>query len=315
MAEPGCDVRALVLNYRGAEMTAQVVCDLLAMDDVRVSVVVLDNGSGPAEAAALARRLDALDAGAHELTLVPSEENVGFAAAMSDGVRAAAAAGYEHVLVCNNDLRLPPGSVRPLLDVLRNDPSVAAVGPTILDAEGAVWAEGGEVGFTRNALRLRRHGRPPTGADAGPEEVDFLTGAFLVLRVDAALACGVFPDDYFMYWEDVALSYALRRAGHRVVWVPWVRVQHLGGQSSGGGRSPLRKYLMACNAVRFLKAHGSVAAWLGWLTFDVLLWPLTLLGGPAAAWAKLRGTWSGVMGHRPSAHDVARYLGDPGASS
>ena len=42
MAEPGCDVRALVLNYRGAEMTAQVVCDLLAMDDVRVSVVVLD---------------------------------------------------------------------------------------------------------------------------------------------------------------------------------------------------------------------------------------------------------------------------------
>lgn len=312
MAEPRCDLRALVLNFRGAEMTAQVVRDLVAMDDVRVSVAVLDNGSGEAEQAALAAQLDALDVGPHEVQLVASSRNLGFAAAMTGGLRDAVVAGYEHVLVCNNDLRLPRGSVRPLLDVLRNDRAVAAVGPTILDADGAVWAEGGELGFTSNALRLRRHGRAPTSTSSGPEEVDFLTGACVLLRADAALACGGFPDDYFMYWEDVALSYALRRAGHGVVWVPWVRVRHLGGQSSGGGRSPLRKFLMACNAVRFLRAHGSARAWFGWLTFDVLLWPASLLAGPAAALAKLRGTWRGLLGHRPSEQDVARYLGEPG---
>lgn len=315
MAERRCDLRALVLNYRGAELTLQVVKDLLAMDDLRVSVAVLDNGSGAVEQASLAAQLADLEVRGHEVQLVSSRQNLGFAAAMSGGVRAAAAAGYEHVLVCNNDLRLPAGSLRPLLDVLRNDPSIAAVGPTILDARGAVWAEGGELGFTSNALRLRRHGLPPTDTCAGPAEVDFLTGACVLLRADAALACGAFPDDYFMYWEDVALSYALRRAGHRVVWVPWVRVQHLGGQSSGGGRSPLRKFLMACNAVRFLRSYGSAKAWLGWLVFDVLLWPLTLLGGPAAALAKLRGTWSGLRGHRPTQADVARYLGESGPSA
>jgi len=315
VAEPGADVRALVLNYRGAEMTLQVVRDLLAMDDLRVSIAVIDNGSGAAEQAALAEQLDALEPGAHDVSLVRSAENRGFAAAMSDGLRAAAADGYAHALVCNNDLRLPRGSARPLLDALRHDPSVAAVGPTILDADGAVWAEGGELGFTGNALRLRHHGSAPTSTSAGPEEVGFLTGACVMLRVDAALRCGGFPDDYFMYWEDVALSYALRRAGHRVVWLPWVRVRHLGGQSSGGGRSPLRKFMMACNAVRFLKAHGSARAWLGWIVFDVLLWPLTLLSGPAAARAKLRGTWRGLLGHRASREDVVRYLGDPGPSS
>ena len=79
-----------------------------------------------------------------------------------------------------------------------------------------------------------------------------------MVRTAEAKAVGCFNDDYFMYWEDVAISSKLRRRGLRIVWLPWVRVEHLGGQSSGGGRSPLRKFLMACNAVRYLKAHGSV---------------------------------------------------------
>lgn len=303
------DLRALVLNYRGAEMTMQVVRDLIAMDDVVLSIVVIDNGSGGAEQAALEQALDALRPSRHTVDLLRSERNLGYAGAMSLGLRRAAEAGFEYLLVCNNDLRMPAGSVAPLLAVLRNDPRIGAVGPTILGSDGTVWAEGGELGFTANALRLRRHGRAPTDRSAGPEEVDFLTGACLLLRVEPARAAGGFPEDYFMYWEDVALSHALRRAGHGVVWVPWVRVEHRSGQSSGGGRSPMRKYFMACNAVRFLRAHGTARSWLGWLVFDVLFWPLTIFGGPGAAFAKLRGTLDGLRGHAASAADVARYLG------
>ena len=101
----------------------------------------------------------------------------------------------------------------------------------------------------------------------------------------------------------------VRARGLRIVWLPWVRVEHLGGQSSGGGRSPLRKFFMACNAVRYLKSHGSFSAWAGWLCFDVLLWPLTLLLGPRAALAKMRGTLCGLAGHVANRNDVERLLG------
>lgn len=301
-------VAALLLNYRGSEMTLQCVRDLLQVKDVGLSIVVLDNDSGPDEVAALRAGLDGLESERHELHFVPCDENLGFAGGMNRGFAFAAERGVPYVLVLNNDMRLPADFVSPLLDVLRNDPNVGAVGPTVVHPDGTVWAEGGETGFAPNGLRLRGHNKAPQPLSTGPREVGFLTGACMMLRTEAAREVGGFDRDYFMYWEDVEISSKLRQRGLRIVWLPWVRVEHLGGQSSGGGRSPLRKFFMACNAVRYLKAHGTFAAWAGWLVFDVLLWPVTFATGPAAAMAKLRGTLAGLRGHTPSKDDVQRFL-------
>lgn len=305
-------VAALLLNYRGAAMTLQCVRDLVQVADVALSIVVIDNASGDGDVQALQAGVAALQPGHHSVHVLPLPENVGFAGGMNRGIEFAAEHGIDYVLVLNNDMRFQGGFVRPLVDVLRNDPAVGAVGPTVVHLDGTVWAEGGEIGFTPNSLRLLRHGKQPTSSSAGPEDVGFLTGACMMMRTSSAQQVGGFNHDYFMYWEDVEISDKLRRIGLRVVWLPWVKVQHLGGQSSGGGRSPLRKFLMACNAVRFLKARGTFKAWLGWFVFDVLLWPVTFVTGPRAAWAKLRGTFAGLLGHTATAADVDRFLRQPG---
>lgn len=309
--EPGASpaVAALLLNYRGAAMTLQCVRDLLAVDDLALSIVVIDNNSGGQDVRELQDGIAALTPGPHAVHLMPLAENLGFAGGMNKGIQFADENDIEIVLVLNNDMRLPKNFVRPLADVLRNDPGVGVVGPTVVHPDGTVWAEGGEVGFTPNGLRLLRHGQQPSDRSDGPAEVGFLTGACMMMRTEAAKAVGGFNDDYFMYWEDVELSDKLRRSGLRVVWLPWVQVEHFGGQSSGGGRSPLRKFLMACNAVRFLKSRGTLKAWAGWLVFDVLLWPITFATGPRAALAKMRGTFAGLLGHTATAADVDRFLG------
>ncbi|MFK7743061.1 MAG: glycosyltransferase family 2 protein [Planctomycetota bacterium] len=307
---PGPQVTALLLNYRGATMTLCCLRDLLQVcADVDLRVLLLDNASGEDDLEELRRGLDELPADeAKRVELVPLDNNSGFTGGMNHGLRLAHERGARYALVLNNDLRLSDAFVRPLVEVMENDPQVAVVGPTVLQPDGSVWAEGGEVGFAANALRLIRHNKPPRPREHGPESVGFVPGACVLLRLDAVAEVGMFDDDYFMYWEDVALCHRLRQAGHKVVWLPWVRIEHFAGQSSGGGRSPLRKFLMACNAVRYLKSHGSAAGWLGWLCFDVLLWPIALVTGPAAALAKMRGTWAGLCGHRASAEDVRRYL-------
>ena len=299
---------ALLLNWRRAELTTRCLEDLLAVRDVSLHVVVIDNGSGEQELAALRAAVDAAQAGPHTLELLALPENRGFTGGMNEGLRAAAATGAPFVLVLNNDVRLPPDFLRPLVDTLANDPTVHAVGPTVLHPDGTVWAQGGRRAFVPNGLLLRGHGGAPAPRTHGPEAVPFLPCACVLFRTDALVAAGGFDDGYFMYWEDVELCERLRARGGKVVWLPWVRVEHAAGQSSGGGRSPLRKFLMANNAVRYLRAHGTPAGWLGWLCCDVLGWPLAFAGGLRAAWAKACGTWAGLRGHRASAADVERWL-------
>lgn len=310
MAEPRRPrTAALLLNWRRAELTLQCLQDLLATD-VPLYVLVMDNGSADGSATTLREQVPALAAAAprHTVELVELPHNLGFTGGMNHGLRRAHELGLPYALVLNNDLRLPPDFVAPLIAVLDHDPRVAAVGPTVLHPDGTVWAEGGEVAFGPNALRLRRHGRAPRPREHGPEAVGFLTGACVLLRLAAVTAIGGFDDRYFMYWEDVDLCERLAARGGRIVWLPWVRVVHDAGQSSGGGRSPLRKFLMACNAVRYLRRRGTLAGWTALLVFDVLLWPLTLLRGPRSACAKLRGLWAGLVGHRAGPADVQRYL-------
>lgn len=304
-------VAALVLNWRRADLTVRCLHDLLAVADAPMCVLVIDNGSGDADVATLRDAVDAANArgGVHRVEFAALPENRGFTGGMNHGVQWAQAQALPYLLVLNNDLRLPPDFLRPLVDVLANDASVAAVGPTVLHPDGTVWAQGGRRAFVPNGLVLGDHGRAPAPRERGPQATDFLPCACVLFRTDAVVAVGGFDDAYFMYWEDVDLCERLRARAGKIVWLPWVRVEHAAGQSSGGGKSPTRKFLMACNAVRFLKARGTVANWLGWFVCDVLLWPLTLLSGPRASWAKLCGTWAGLCGHRASAADVARWMG------
>jgi len=303
------EVAALLLNWRRAAMTLQCLRDLLATTGVSLRVLVIDNGSGDDSAAVLGHGVRELGATTtHRIELEALAQNVGFAGGMNHGLRWAEQHAMRYVLVLNNDLRLGPDFLAPLVAVLANDPSVAAVGPTVLTPDGRVWAEGGRTGFTPNAVQLCRQGKPPRPRDHGPEAVEFLPAACVLFRTADLSAIGGFDESYFMYWEDVDLCDRLRARGGSIVWLPWVRVEHAPGQSSGGGRSPLRKFLMANNAVRWLRRRGTLRTWAAFCVFDVLGWPLALLAGPRAAWAKLRGTLAGLTGHRAGAADVERYL-------
>src|SRR5688572_5919980 len=153
------EVAALLLNWRRAAMTLQCLADLLAATGVVLRVLVIDNGSGDDSAAVLQQGVRELAARtSHRIELSSLAQNAGFAGGMNHGLRWAERHAARYVLVLNNDLRLPPDFLAPLVAVLANDPSVAAVGPTVLYPDGRVWAEGGRTGFTPNAVQLCRHG-------------------------------------------------------------------------------------------------------------------------------------------------------------
>jgi GT2 family glycosyltransferase len=75
---------------------------------------------------------------------------------------------------------------------------------------------------------------------AAEQEVDWVSGACLLVRRDAALEAGLLDERYFMYEEDVDFCAAIRKRGGRVVFTPAAEVTHLRGRSiraSGSGSS------------------------------------------------------------------------------
>jgi len=294
-------VVALVLNWRMAEATRHCVSDLQSGGYGNLEVLVIDNGSGPAQEEVL-RGIE----GAQVKLL---GQNLGYCAAMNQGIAWAEARNCEYVLFLNNDVRMPDRFLGLLVEVLRNDKTLAGVAPTILLPNGRVWAEGAHVRFRPNLVQLDHQGRKPVDVSTGPYAVDFLPGACALYRMSDLRAAGGLDESYFMYFEDADLGKRLGDMGRKLLWLPWVRVVHDASASSGGGRTPLRKYMMAANCVRYLRRHGTLRLWLAFFLFELCGWPFAFLfGGVRAGAAKVMGIMDGILGHRIEASDVQRWV-------
>ena len=297
---------AVVLNWRQPERTLDCLRALLEATEHRMPVFVLDNGSGDGSWGALCAGVADLGEG---VELVRSTENLGFCAGVNRGLAWASERGLEQLLVLNNDVTVSPGFLEPLSELLAMDHGVGCVGPAVLDPLGRVWAEGAVLRFGPNVTGLRRRGHDPTARDKGPIAVDFMPGACALYRVADLIAVGGMDENYFMYHEDADLGLRLKARGLRSVCLPWVRVEHEPSASSGGGRSPLRKFLTSANAMRLLRSHGRPRDWLAFLVCDVAMLPLAFARGLGPGMAKVHGLWTGLRGRKVGAKDVRRYLG------
>jgi GT2 family glycosyltransferase len=122
-----------------------------------------------------------------------------------------------------------------------------------------------------------------------PGEVDFVSGASVLLRSTALETVGLFDQaTFFMYWEDTDLGFRLRKAGWRLAVAGDARVWHKQAASLGQD-NPAREALFVRSAVRFLRRYAF------WPTFSVgimmglLLTKRVVLGQFARARAIFQG--------------------------
>ena len=238
---------------------ASVCADLLpAIVAGDAEVIVVDNASADGTAALVA---DAFPA----VRLIHSPGNVGYAAAINAGIVAAPPTGA--VLVLNPDIRLAPGAV----DALRHAPCgrIGVTVPRLLDPDGIVSSSiRREPGVGRaladallggpRAARLRL-GETVTepAAYAHFHEVEWASGAALLITRDCLDDVGPFDESFFLYSEETDFMLRARDAGWRVAFVPSATVVHRGGEMSTS--APLWS-MRTLNRVRLQRRrHGRVS--------------------------------------------------------
>jgi len=238
-------VGAVVLHYRFWPGIRPTLDALLSQSHPPDLVVVVDNGSGGDE-------LQELRAAYPQLEYVEAPANLGYAAGMNLGIRRAAAAGAEAFLLLTHECIPAPDCLQRLAARLGEEPAVGAAGPLLrrLHDPGSVWSAGG--GLNRDTgLPAHRGAGDEVEAWIGKpaDAVDWLDGACILLRADAATAAGPLDERYFLYFEDAEYCTRLRRLGWRVECVPAA----LADQEA----SELPPYLSVRNRLGFLAATAS----------------------------------------------------------
>ncbi|MGH9368303.1 MAG: glycosyltransferase family 2 protein [Thermoanaerobaculia bacterium] len=227
------DVSAVIVNRDGGEPLFAAIRSLEAQKDVDLSVVVVDNASGPAERERLAAETPGV-------RVVPFSRNLGFAGAANEGIARTRSA---FVLLLNNDATVEPDYAARLAARLVLDPRLAAVQGLVLTSDGGSVDTAGIEWTDRGEAVPVFAGAAPSALPEASFEVPGVSATAALYRREALASVApqgeVFDDAFFAYYEDADLSLRLARAGWRFACDPGARARHEGSRT--GSRTPFRR--------------------------------------------------------------------------
>ena len=226
MGDVATDVAAVIVDFHAGAALDHCV-DSLHANGV-TDIVVVENGEEGSTLPSLS--------GQHVVLVVP-RLNLGYGRGVNRGVAAAPRRTY--LLVSNPDVVVHENAVAALVKFLDDNPTVAIVGPEIVRPDGSIypsqrvfpnfWLAGlhallAPLWPSNPATRRYRSPRPDGS-------VDWVSGAFFLIRRDVFEAVGGFDERYFMFAEDMALCWQVRAHGHDVAATPEALVTHIEGVS------------------------------------------------------------------------------------
>lgn len=205
-------------------------------------VVVVDDGSGDATPQRLAEIAG--------LRVLRNAENLGFIGSCNAG---AAIARGEYVLFLNNDTVVTAGWLEALVRCIERAPRAGLVGAKLVYPDGRLQEAGGIVFNDGSGWNYGRFEDPADARYGFRREVDYCSGAAIVLRRELFERLGTFDTRYApAYYEDTDLAFAVRTAGFKVYYEPAATVVHFEGITSGTDIASGTKRYQVLNREKFL---------------------------------------------------------------
>jgi GT2 family glycosyltransferase len=221
-------ISVIIVNHDGEASLGRC---LESLEGSGAEVLLVDNASRDGSLALVRERFP-------EVTVLPQEENLGFAAANN---LAAGKANGDALMLLNADAWLEPGALDLLVERLEQRPEIALVAPRLHYPDGRrqfSWSPArGVVGEVLQKVRNPfeawgwAHGRLARMVARLAGHL-WYTAACVLVRGEAWRLVGGFDEGFFMYFEDVDLCLRLENAGWRLAQEPRAVVWHAGGVAS-----------------------------------------------------------------------------------
>lgn len=250
---------------------------------------------------------DLVEAAFPRANILRNSENLGFTGACNRALRAILAAGkVDYVLFLNDDTRVTPGFLEPL--VARAAPRILVTPMTCLDGtDGLLDDAAGAFDWWRGTWKHRTLGTKPTADDCRARQVEVANLSCLLVPLQLFRDAGVLDDAFFVYYDDTDLCRRAREAGYRIIREPASVIWHRKGATLGGQSTAFGCYYLARNRPYLMRKHlgrgprfwAFTAYYLPTRSARIAAWSLTGHRELAAATlAGLRDFARGRMGRR-----------------
>ena len=243
-------VSIVIVNYNVRYFIEQCLLSVFkAINGVEGEVIVVDNVSRDNSCEMIKERFP-------EVILIENKENVGFSKANNQGVDIAKG---EYVLILNPDTVVGECLFREILPFADKQDDLGALGVRLIDGTGKFLPESKRGLPTPKKSFTRMLGSNKGGyysnylTKDGIGKVEVLVGAFMLIKKDRYNEVIGFDEDYFMYGEDIDLSYKLTKAGYTNYYYGKSVVIHYKGESTRKDVKYLKHFYGAMNI--FYKKH------------------------------------------------------------
>ena len=236
----GMKLSVVIVNYNVKHFLEQCLHSVRrASEGLLVEVFVVDNNSVDGSCEMVREKFP-------EVILIENKENLGFSKANNQAIRKSKG---EYVLLLNPDTVVEDDTFSSILEFMDSHPDAGGLGVKMIDGKGNFLPEskrglptpdvafykifGLSKFFPRSSIFGKYHLGYLPQDEINP--VDVLSGAFMLLRRETLDKTGLLDEIFFMYGEDIDLSYRILKAGYKNYYFPVTRIIHYKGESTKKG--------------------------------------------------------------------------------
>src|SRR5574344_586111 len=248
----------ITVNYRGLVDTCKLIESVYKNFPLRSNtnnaflnyeIIVIDNCPESGELKDIKSRFPGV-------IDIQNSSNSGFAAGNNLGI---SKANGDYLFFINNDVQLRDDSFKYLINRVLSSPKIAGASPKILSArDGNTIQYAGYTPLSKITMRNKTVGlnERDTGRYNVAHAVPYIHGAAFLIKKDIVDKIGGWPENYFLYYEELDWSEQIRRAGYELWYEPMCTIYH-SGSASIGINSPLQVFYMTRNRMIFAKRNFS----------------------------------------------------------
>lgn len=297
------DISVIIVSFNTCNILRRCLQTLLKKAGaVQFETIVVDNASQDDSADMVEREFP-------QVNLIRSPINLGFAAANNLAFQQATG---EFIVLLNSDAFLTEEALSLSLQLMRDNPNIGIGGARLIGRDNS-WQPSARMfpnllnhfltlsGLAYKYPKSKFFGRfDRTWANPNlAAEVDWVPGAYSIIRHDVLKQVNYFDEKFFLYYEEVDLCRRVKQAGYAVWYFPDVMVVHIGGESSKTLRlnmsdsgSQISLWQMRSALIFYYKHYGTAYAWL-WLQLE-------------KQWHRIR-YWKNIGSRNPDKQEKAHY--------